>query len=232
MTLSFSFPPSLPFLFREELRLISSLPLYLSKALLEHLFHHPQRALGWGSVSAGRGDSAVRSGFQPNLAPTAALRGRKQPVCANTARGDGSCSSHSICLLCQLCVCPPSTIPSSQQQSDLSLQLGIPHCLFPVSQLAWHLCLSADLSSSRGQHHFGRPLREDGTVAFIHFILKDDVMKWGCPVHCFVTPKPSLRLVWLCAVGWDQRDWEQTGCAGAGCSEMSPPLLWTHCMRL
>lgn len=108
-------------------------------------------------------------------------------------------------------VCPRSISLSSQTPRVISpcnpfpaCSRGSLACLFPVSQLACHLCLSADLSSSRGQQHFGKPSREDGIVAFIYFIHKDDVMKWGCPLHCFVTPKPSLRLVWLCPVGQDQ----------------------------
>lgn len=56
--------PHFPLPFPGEFSLISSLALYLSKSLLEPLFHHPRRGLGSGSASAARSDSAARSGFQ------------------------------------------------------------------------------------------------------------------------------------------------------------------------
>lgn len=233
---TFFLTPPFPFPFREELRLISSLPLYLSKALLERLFHHPGRALGSGSVSAARGDSAVRSGFQPNLPPTATEGEEPARVCkhGSSVRGDGSCSSHNICLHCQSLVCAHTAPPSAARLPEKispcnpfpACSTGSLACLFPIWQLAWHLCLSADLSSSRGQEHFGKPLREDGTIAFIHFIHKDDVMKGGFPLHCSVTPKPGLRLVWLCPVGQNHRGTGDRLAVQEQDAQRHPHLCW------
>lgn len=148
MALSFSSFASLPFPFREELRLISSLPLNFQKLFWNVCFTILEGARDPGVYQQEGVTQQWEVVFSQTCLPRR-LCEREEParVCKHVglARGDGSCSSHNICLHCQSLVCPRSTILSSQApRVDLSLQ-SFPSVQHRISSLLL-ACLTACLA--------------------------------------------------------------------------------------
>jgi len=172
--------PLFPFPFLGEVSLISSLALYLSKALLEPLLNQPGRDLGSGSASAARGDSAVRSHFRlQTCLPQRLWAGSSQRVHATTsaqrdemAAAPRATSASAVSLSrmptyhrplsskAQGVHLPWQSFPSQQWRIPRLPLLHLTACLAPVYG---SLQTSATSSADRC---FGKPLAEDETVVF------------------------------------------------------------------
>lgn len=168
--------PHFPFPFLGEFSLISSLALYLSKALLEPFLHQPRRGLGSGSASAARGDSAVRSGFWlQTCLPRQLWAGSNQRMRTNTltrrdemAAGPRATSASAI----SLSRMPTQHHPLSSQApgADLPLrsfpsrQQRFPHLPLPhLTACRAPVFVSLQTSAiSRGDQRFGKPWQKMG----------------------------------------------------------------------
>lgn len=164
--------------------------------------------------------------------------------CDETAAGPHATSASAVGLSRYAHVAPSSHPLSSQ-----ALRVDLPWRSFPSQQPRIprpplpHLtaCLAplyVSLQTSAtgsGDQRFGKPLGRGWDCSLLYIVCSYtlswcDDLRFPSALLCHPQTLPQAGLAMSFGTRW-QWDWEQTGCAGVGCSVMIPLLPWTHCVR-